>query len=601
MFKRFLRKSFFAVLVGLSAVCASAQNVINLPISLGGVDDVGSRGNVTSIHWVTGKPFRMAPTITLGVGGLLRESAGHLSTRAHDLRVRITRYYDRSKYTDFALSDVGDFVGTIPLVNNQVRHFTSDTGFVGQILNPGDMLRLELYEAVQDGTDLDIESFFLGTPSFTFGTHPGTPAVFRNFEVVNEDGDSKFTLVPGETKWFKFKLIAPANIFNKLRITTGETRAFGEKNDTEIALFSPDGFLIDSDDDSGPGYTSSLDYGFVPSSVLPAGTYYVAVTGGDTRFDNVFTSESNSHDSGKVSLTFSVTRNQIPEISHEFGDLVRSDTVIKSYAPGQVRWFRFTLPRPIRIQDRLDIHTRYTYAYHNTRVNDTEIALFDSLGNLIRSNEDILAEGSWRSAMKWTGLGNELPGGTYYVAVGGQDLSFGSPWQVTSHSQGSGPIELTLDFFRSVSNSNNVVSGNVKLSEISGSVPFSSMSWEIRDLRGQTVDQGGVSVASSGNFNFYTGRYGPFFTVWLKCPGGLGKSTFGVNFLTSAVVNITLVNGDIDNDNEIGSGDLSILMAYYGTQMGGPNFRAEADLNKDGQVGQADLTIISRNFGMSGD
>jgi hypothetical protein len=60
-------------------------------------------------------------------------------------------------------------------------------------------------------------------------------------------------------------------------------------------------------------------------------------------------------------------------------------------------------------------------------------------------------------------------------------------------------------------------------------------------------------------------------------------------------INLTLVNGDIDGDNEIAIGDYSLLSA----QFGGTN--PQSDINGDGDVDIADYAILSMNYGASGD
>ncbi len=103
--------------------------------------------------------------------------------------------------------------------------------------------------------------------------------------------------VTGQVSWFKFTLAqaVPAAVANKwLSVDTyGNTlsaTSFGP-NDTEIALYDSNGFLVGNNDDSNGNAESLLTYGDLPTSdwagatgtgvnngALAAGVYYIAVS-----------------------------------------------------------------------------------------------------------------------------------------------------------------------------------------------------------------------------------------------------------------------------------------------------------------------------------
>ena len=66
-------------------------------------------------------------------------------------------------------------------------------------------------------------------------------------------------------------------------------------------------------------------------------------------------------------------------------------------------------------------------------------------------------------------------------------------------------------------------------------------------------------------------------------------------------LDVTLVNGDCDRDNEVGLGDYAVLSSSYGSELGGPGWNADADLNGDFAVDIADYAILSQNYGLVGD
>lgn len=77
-----------------------------------------------------------------------------------------------------------------------------------------------------------------------------------------------------------------------------------------------------------------------------------------------------------------------------------------------------------------------------------------------------------------------------------------------------------------------------------------------------------------------------------------------VVFLTDSGLEIgqfAFINGDCDEDNEVGIGDYSMLSAAYGTNSGDAGFVTNADLNGDDAVDIGDYAILSGNYGLVGD
>ncbi|HRI44093.1 MAG TPA: dockerin type I domain-containing protein [Fimbriimonadaceae bacterium] len=70
---------------------------------------------------------------------------------------------------------------------------------------------------------------------------------------------------------------------------------------------------------------------------------------------------------------------------------------------------------------------------------------------------------------------------------------------------------------------------------------------------------------------------------------------------SSDLVELSLLNGDCDEDNEITIGDYALLSAAFGSAEGDPNWNASADLNGDLEVDIGDFAILSSNFGEVGD
>lgn len=122
-----------------------------------------------------------------------------------------------------------------------------------------------------------------------------------------------------------------------------------------------------------------------------------------------------------------------------------------------------------------------------------------------------------------------------------------------------------------------------------------------------------ISLGAAGEFSVLHPRFDPdgtgplpvvnTYKISMKPVHWLRKTSAVIDFTSGSVngVNFTLLNGDVNNDNEIGPADFTILSGAFGTFLGDAGYVAGADLNEDEEVGPADFTILSRNFGEIGD
>lgn len=74
-----------------------------------------------------------------------------------------------------------------------------------------------------------------------------------------------------------------------------------------------------------------------------------------------------------------------------------------------------------------------------------------------------------------------------------------------------------------------------------------------------------------------------------------------VNLGSDSVAEFSLIAGDINDDNEVGPGDLSLLSAAFLSTPGDSRWLDSADIDGDGEIGASDLSIISANFLLIGD
>ena len=81
--------------------------------------------------------------------------------------------------------------------------------------------------------------------------------------------------------------------------------------------------------------------------------------------------------------------------------------------------------------------------------------------------------------------------------------------------------------------------------------------------------------------------------------------TAGVNVTTTSGnatnANVTLLNGDCDNSNYIGTDDYLILNAAFDTSPSDTGWDARADLDGNELVGTDDYLILNKNFDLAGE
>lgn len=90
-------------------------------------------------------------------------------------------------------------------------------------------------------------------------------------------------------------------------------------------------------------------------------------------------------------------------------------------------------------------------------------------------------------------------------------------------------------------------------------------------------------------------------TMYVDAPKFLRKAIPVSDFGVDQTINMTLINGDCNDDNEVGPSDFTILSATFGKMLGDVGYDDRADLNGDEEVGPGDFTILSLNFGEIGD
>jgi hypothetical protein len=144
------------------------------------------------------------------------------------------------------------------------------------------------------------------------------------------------------------------------------------------------------------------------------------------------------------------------------------------------------------------------------------------------------------------------------------------------------------------------ISGQVTLEDFSGDVTRVPVEVELRK-EGNVVQREMLSLDATGGYTLRDvapGTYDLAFKAshWLR-------QVRTVEVVSSDVVgvSVSLVNGDIDGDNEVTLFDFGALVAAFGSMPGDSNWNPDADLDGDDEVTLFDFGILVRNFGQMGD
>ncbi len=145
------------------------------------------------------------------------------------------------------------------------------------------------------------------------------------------------------------------------------------------------------------------------------------------------------------------------------------------------------------------------------------------------------------------------------------------------------------------------IRGKVALDEFGGDVTQVPVSVQLR--------RGGVPVRneilytdSSGNYTIANVEPGTY-DIAFKASHWLRVVVLGVVVENADVtgVDVALLNGDIDGDNEVSLFDFGELVSAFGSAPGDANWNPDADLDGDEDVSLFDFGILVRNFGAVGD
>lgn len=139
---------------------------------------------------------------------------------------------------------------------------------------------------------------------------------------------------------------------------------------------------------------------------------------------------------------------------------------------------------------------------------------------------------------------------------------------------------------------------NVDLQDYSAPIENQGVEIVIRTASGDSYHY--ELLDANGQIVMETGLSGPA-EILVKGDHWLRQSSGPITLGQPLTVDLSLYNGDVDYDNEIGIGDYAVLSGAFNTTAEDENYVYSADLNGDMEVGIGDYAILSQNYGLLGD
>lgn len=237
---------------------------------------------------------------------------------------------------------------------------------------------------------------------------------------------------------------------------------------------------------------------------------------------------------------------------------------------------------------------------------------------------DVSGDIGW-SVVKPRDAGTYLVTWDFNAPIGRRDaylsVDGGSSWQSTEFF-GHPVANFTIRLMGMPAATNATLLGNVNLSDFEFAVqPPKDVSGPENDAFLPTLE---VELRQPGTQNvvrtFYTTPYATeqpdgshaysyllpvvpegTYDIAFKADHWLRKVVTDVTVSGVAMVDVSLLNGDIDGDNEVTLFDFGQLVAAFGSLSGDTNWNFNADLDGDLEVTLFDFGILVRNFGEIGD
>jgi len=214
---------------------------------------------------------------------------------------------------------------------------------------------------------------------------------------------------------------------------------------------------------------------------------------------------------------------------------------------------------------------------------------------------DLWANTTTRISVDSAGIEASGNSGTASMTKDGKYVAFASAAANLSDYAQLGNV---LDIFRHEVVKATLISGTLTLKGYSATALLTGVKFELVPVGGGTsISVPNVELMPGGKYSFFAKSVGTY-AIFAKTPTSLRKKIANSVHLDGTDVILfdgTLILGDCNDDNEIGTDDYLILNAAFDTSQGNAGFDSRADLNGDGQVGTDDYLILNENFDQAGD
>ena len=147
---------------------------------------------------------------------------------------------------------------------------------------------------------------------------------------------------------------------------------------------------------------------------------------------------------------------------------------------------------------------------------------------------------------------------------------------------------------------NSTLSGTVNLSDFNTSqIPSVPVTFEFRKSDGSSFIKT-TYLSADGSFQINDIESG-IYDVAVKASHWLREIAPAIDLSSNYNdFNLTLINGDCNNDNMVDEGDFGLLSAAWYLSLGDVNYDVRADLNGDDGIDEGDFGILSNSWYLSG-
>lgn len=163
--------------------------------------------------------------------------------------------------------------------------------------------------------------------------------------------------------------------------------------------------------------------------------------------------------------------------------------------------------------------------------------------------------------------------------------------------------EVYIDNVRIGSDAPNGINGKITLESYLGDVTQVPIDIVIKDGENNDVQTETINLEADGSFSFPTTLPDGTYRLLAKASHWLKRSVADVAISGGGVTidPFSLINGDIDGDNNVGLLDYDAFSLAYDSFPGAENWNPEADLDGSDDVTLLDYDIFSENFDKAGD